>query len=492
VNRLFGVVTQVSASDWIIAISGFSIILSFLLFSEALGKKYQISSATTRKFIHITTGLFICGVAYQINSNFPLLIFASLYIFIDLWAIQHHKFKSIHPDKKSLGTMFYAVTVFLLALIFWNEKKPLFIITNMIMIVPDAMAAILGSRYANSFFKPLGEKKSLIGAATMFILTVLLVSTLTMFFYDLSLVPAMSIGFISGAIATAAELLSIRGSDNLSVPMLSGLFLYACLINHPSGNLLIAVLAGAVVGLLSFRLQFLNTGGSLLAFLMGSIIFGLGGWMYALPVLVFFISASILSKLGRKRKKSIEAGYQKTNIRDFYQTLANGGLPAVLTVYIFLSGNHQFYAAYLVSIAVATADTWATELGIYSKKHPLLVTTFRRVVPGTSGAISLQGSFAALSGSALIVIVALPFNAIESGLLISIILTGFCGSFIDSLLGATLQVQYCCKNCGKMTENKDHCQISGDIVKGIVWVDNDLVNIFSICIATVIMIIFIA
>ena len=47
-------------------------------------------------------------------------------------------------------------------------------------------------------------------------------------------------------------------------------------------------------------------------------------------------------------------------------------------------------------------DTLASELGILSKSPPLLITTFKRVPPGTNGAMSVLGTVVSILGGGLI------------------------------------------------------------------------------------------
>ena len=486
-TSLLNLISAVNISDWIISFIGFISILVFL-FSVEIGLKYfNISQLYTRKFIHIITGLILCVVAFYLQSNLPIILFSLLYVTIDLWALRKGKFKSIHPDRHSFGTLFYALSVFILALIFWSELKSLFIITNLLMIIPDAMAALVGEQYAKAYFNPLTEKKSVIGMVTMFLLTELIIISALILFYQRSVMEVTLIALTVGIIATVSELLSIRGSDNLSVPMFSALYLYAFLGTNSQNifvPLVVGTFASTLIAYLSYKLKFLDSGGSMLVILMGGIIFGFGGTAYVFPILLFYITSSILSKIGNTRKKRIEDSYQKTGVRDFFQVLANGGVATIIVLLNHFTDSDLLYSAYIVSIAAATADTWGTELGIYSKERPRLVSTFAAVAPGTSGAVSAIGSLASLLGSILIVSSSLFFIGYNPETLLLMIFCGYFGGLVDSIIGATIQCQYRCPVCQQITESKIHCQQTTVWQKGSIFIDNDVVNILSISIAT--------
>jgi uncharacterized membrane protein len=50
--------------------------------------------------------------------------------------------------------------------------------------------------------------------------------------------------------------------------------------------------------------------------------------------------------------------------------------------------------------------------------------------------------------------------------------------FADSLLGATVQAQYYCPTCNKPTESRAHrCGATTILVRGVPWINNDVVNI---------------
>ena len=57
---------------------------------------------------------------------------------------------------------------------------------------------------------------------------------------------------------------------------------------------------------------------------------------------------------------------------------------------------------FLGSLSASTADTWATEIGFLSKKRPYLIFTSTKVDKGTSGSVSLLGTFGSIVGDLFI------------------------------------------------------------------------------------------
>lgn len=252
-------------------------------------------------------------------------------------------------------------------------------------------------------------------------------------------------------------------------------------------HLLLACLAAALVAGAAYTARALSPSGGLAAFVLGSIVFGLGGFSWAVVLVVFFVTSSGLSFLFKKRKAGVEADFSKSGRRDAGQVIANGGVAgAAVLVHALAPQSALPWVAFCAALAAANADTWATELGVLSRRQPRMMTTWKVVAAGTSGGISTAGTAAAALGATLIAMVGLilwpsGLGSGDSRLLLAgfVLLGGLVGSLVDSLLGATLQAIYWCPVCKKETEKhpQHSCGTATVQVRGLPWLNNDWVNL---------------
>ena len=114
----------------------------------------------------------------------------------------------------------------------------------------------------------------------------------------------------------------------------------------------------------------------------------------------------------------------------------------------------------LAALAEATADTVSSEIGQAFGGQPILLTSLRRVPPGTDGAITLYGTLVGILAAAIIAATGAPALGMSPAECLVAFTAGVAGLFFDSLLGATIER------------------------KG--WIGNDLVNFTSTAFAAVV------
>lgn len=256
-------------------------------------------------------------------------------------------------------------------------------------------------------------------------------------------------------------------------------------------QIIIGIIFGILISFLAWKLGSLSLSGAIGASIVGSVIFGLGGLAWGIQLLTFFITSSLLSKIFREKKSGFHEKFAKGNQRDWAQVLANGGLGSFLVILSAVNpDNNWIWYTYLGTLAAVNADTWATEIGVFSPSCPRLITNGKVVEPGTSGGISFLGLFSSLAGSALIGITGMLFTPASERLtlVIAITLAGFLGSLFDSFLGATVQTIYSCPVCKKETERYPNhsCGANTYKVRGWNWLNNDIVNLSASIIGAIV------
>ena len=202
----------------------FTIILLYLFFifliSFVFKRFNEDSREIFRKIIHIGIGPLIPIVQYLKISQITALVVTGFMSFLILLNYKYKIFPIIEDvNRKSYGTFFYCLSLFILILFFWN-KDPLSLTSGfLIMTFGDGLAGLIGKNFQSktwSFFK---QQKSLLGTITMFIVSSsILISMSYLGGY------AFNWNIINIAIlVTLLEQISMAGIDNITVPIFSSL-----------------------------------------------------------------------------------------------------------------------------------------------------------------------------------------------------------------------------------------------------------------------------
>ncbi len=236
-------------------------------------------------------------------------------------------------------------------------------------------------------------------------------------------------------------------------------------------EVVLVVGAAAAVAAAGWRLGALDRDGAIAATAVGGCVLGFGGLGPAALLVLFFASASGLSALPGGR------GSKSRGRRDARQVLANGSVPALAAV---LAGAWGGWGLALAgALAAATADTWATEVGVRYSAAPRSILTLEPRPPGASGAVSLPGTLASVVGALATGTAAawlIPGVGVQGAG--AVLAAGVAGSTIDSLLGASIQAVYHCPACGAAPEvpRHDDCPCRARRTAGVPGLDNDAVN----------------
>ena len=249
-------------------------------------------------------------------------------------------------------------------------------------------------------------------------------------------------------------------------------------------QLLMGFLIAVFISSLAYRADSLNKSGAFAATVMGTIIFGVGGWQWAILLITFFITSSALSRAFKDRKLGLNEKFSKGHSRDAGQVFGNGGVATLFVlIHAIYPESTLSWVGFAASLAAVNADTWATELGILNPTPPRIITDLRkRVEKGTSGGVSLFGTLASLLGSSVIAFLAVLLSPVDNMLntnyFLIITVVGVIGSLFDSFLGATVQAMYFCPRDNKETEKHPlhTCGEETIHIRGWRWLNNDLVN----------------
>lgn len=230
---------------------------------------------------------------------------------------------------------------------------------------------------------------------------------------------------------------------------------------------LIVVPSIAALALLALKKGFLTVRGTVSAIVVGSAVAVAHMGLFLLLV-AFFVSSSLLTRLRAEWKRAM--GLKDVSGRSLRQVAGVGTPIAVFSLLYVATGDPRLLGAAAVAVAVANADTWASEVGVaYGGRPRHILAPWRTLEPGVSGGVTLVGTAASFAGALFIALFAQLLGV--GGPLWKVAIFGYLGEVLDSVLGATLQIKYICN--GKVSESP----VAGCKRRG--FLSNETVNLVS-------------
>jgi uncharacterized protein (TIGR00297 family) len=143
------------------------------------------------------------------------------------------------------------------------------------------------------------------------------------------------------------------------------------------------------LALLALRRGFLTVRGTVSAIAVGTVVAVAHTGLFLLMAF-FFLSSSLLTRVRAEWKRAM--GLKDVAGRSLRQVIGVGTPIAVYVALYTLTGDSRFLGAATVAVAVATADTWASEVGVaYGGRPRHVLAPWRKLDPGVSGGVTLVG-----------------------------------------------------------------------------------------------------
>jgi len=264
-----------------------------------------------------------------------------------------------------------------------------------------------------------------------------------------SRVPSSSelICLLAGALAGAAlESLPSELDDNL-LPPLAAAAVLACLLSTRAGwsdalgpgalgGGLAALGINVAVSAIALALGLVRPSGALLGALLGTVVLAFGGAPLYLSLWVFFAVGTLATRFHRARKEAIGKAEEKGGKRGAANVLANVSVAAFCALAAGLApGGDVFRLAAAAALATALMDTVGTEIGQAIASPTALLPDFRRVPPGTDGAVSVAGTLAGLAAAAVLAAAGFATFLLTARGAVAVLAAACLGTVLESLLG---------------------------------------------------------
>lgn len=197
------------------------IIIIIAKFFEKIGKE------SSRKFIHIMLSNWWFLAMYFFDNVLYVSIVPLSFVIINYISYKKNLISVMEREENNeggLGTVYYALSLFILSIFTFHiiNKPEIGLCAILIMGYGDGLAAIIGKKVKSLSYKVGKTQKTLAGSCTMLLISFLITS---FFLYSMNSNLWLLKSLFTAIIITILEAISIKGSDNITVPVFTCLLL---------------------------------------------------------------------------------------------------------------------------------------------------------------------------------------------------------------------------------------------------------------------------
>ena len=411
-------------------------------------------SETSRQLVHMAMGGFALLLRWM--PWWQAVALAAGAVVFNLFVLPRVGAALYRPGDRERGLngiIFYPLAILLLLLVF-PARADIVAASWGILAIGDGLATLAGRAIGGRRW-PWNRDKTVAGS-TAFAVGGACAGVLLAWWCRPAVTPPPPMVFvliapILAAVAAAiVETVPARLDDNLSVAATSAAVLWiASLVVVESlpyagelaaSRLPAALVLNAAVAWAGHRAGTVTPSGAVAGAMIGTTIYVCTGWQGWTLLLVTFIAASVASRIGLTRKVLLGIAEARGGRRGAGNAIANTGVAAAAGVVTLTAADPALAAlAFATALAAGGSDTIASEIGKAWGRRTWSITSWSRVPPGTSGAMSLEGTLAGILGAAGLGLTAIALGLVPRSGLWIVVVASTAGALLESWLGATLE-----------------------------------------------------
>lgn len=386
---------------------------------------------------------------YETAALAVLILLFDIYLAPSLAVEAGHGEAGISSTPIDSSTLLYPVSILVLALVF-NHYLDIVAMSWALLALGDGMAGAIGAKWGRAPL-PFNSEKTWAGFAAFIVFGGAGALVLKLWVSDLSLTRKGLLICIAAALVGAfVESLPIQLSDNITVPLICGGFIFCAGLIERSAldrnlpylgvRVALALVINLAFALMALALKQITASGAVAGFLLGVAVYMGFGWKSFLILLSFFVLGAAATRLGYARKLERGIAERRRGARTWREAVGNI-LPAAFFSVLVITTPFQwaFLTALVASLAEAAGDTVASEAGKWLSGRAYLITTLKPVPAGEDGGISAAGTAAGFAASALVVLLGYALGLCRGWNTLIALIAAFAGNLADSLIGATLE-----------------------------------------------------
>ena len=195
--------------------------LLFFLIAEIMYKK-GVQTELTRKFVHFSGAFVTIFFPFILKSHWTVLFLAVTFALIMILTKKFRLLQSVHNvERKSDGAIYHPIAIYFCFLYAQFLNQPWFyVISILILAISDALAALVGKNYgAKEYLVEVGIRKTIEGSVTFLLTSFLIVHLILLLTTDIGKLETVLVAVLISIIVTIFEGVSLKGADNLFIPI---------------------------------------------------------------------------------------------------------------------------------------------------------------------------------------------------------------------------------------------------------------------------------